>query len=482
MLSMVITISFSLILLIFHADMACDDSYIHERIAINMSLHGLPYFDLSQPLMISTSMVWTLLLSFLYKLPGDLYIWIAILNSITVSIISFLWCQLNNSNNLVSFWLAYIFNICCLHVAAIDRMETPFACFAVFLCLWLCKTQRFLILPIVISVLPFIRPELILFSLVIGIYWYRNYQQKRLSIITGILFISAVTCWLVYLFEGIIPHAIIVKSVVYHIEFHQTLFDLLPGRENWSLIFRLIPLLVFVQILKLNIWSKLVGIYIFLLYSVYLLKSTFIFSWYPALIHCPLLFLAFTLCMRNRKYMVLIFCFNLPFLFDFYLTCTNHYRYSLRSARVQTYLKLSKVFSRYTNENTRLMVAEIGAISKYYPGVILDGVGLATPEALKYHPLDIPNQRSHGSIGAIPKSFFELQEPDLVVGYDLFIMGVSKSEKLQNYHIIRLPLFASEWVHKLANQHTFWGSRNLYVFIRKDFLNMSNLVSDLRKF
>ena len=79
--------------------MACDDSYIHARIAKHMSLYGLPYFDITQPLMTSTSIVWTLLLSLLYKLPGSLYVWIAILNSLSITIIGLLWCQLNNTNS-----------------------------------------------------------------------------------------------------------------------------------------------------------------------------------------------------------------------------------------------------------------------------------------------------------------------------------------------------------------------------------------------
>ncbi len=479
---MVITMFISLILFISHGDMACDDSYIHDRVALHMSLYGLPYFDLSQPLMISTSIMWTLLLSILHKLPGELFLWIEILNALIVSIISLLWCQLNNTNNYRAYWLAFIFTLCSIHIAAIDQMETPFACMVLFLCLWICKTKRFLILGLLLTILPFIRPELVLISFLLGVYCFKNYKQTRLGILICVFVLSTIIYWLIYMFGTVVPHAIEVKSIVYDIEFSQTLYDLLPGRENWSLVFRLLPLLVLMKLFNLNLWSKLIGIYIFLLWVAYTLKGTFIFSWYPSLIHCPLLFIAFNLCLKNYKYLIIVLCLNLPFLFEFYLTCTNKYRYSLRSARVQTYLKLSKVISRYTDEKSRLMVAEIGAISKYYSGIILDGVGLATPEALKYHPLRVPDQRAHGSIGAIPKKFFEDTKPDLVIGYDLFILGISKSEKLQNYYVIPLPLFANEWIHKLDNQSTFWGSRHLYLFIRRDFANASNLVKDLQKF
>jgi len=463
--------------------MACDDSYIHARIAKHMSLYGLPYFDITQPLMTSTSIIWTLLLSLLYKLPGELCIWIAILNSLSVSFISLLWCKLNNTNSVGHYWLSYVFTLSSIHIAAIDQMETPFACLGLFFCLWLLKTQRLLVLGFLVGILPFIRPELTLMSLLVGIYCCINYKQTGRAITASMLIISSIIIYLIFIFEGIIPHSIAVKSLVYEIEFWQTLHDLLPGREGWSLVFRVAPLLALIQIFRLNIWSKLVGIYIFLLSLAYICKSTFIFSWYPALIHCPLLFIAFTLCVKkNYKYIVIIFCLNLPFLFELYLSCTNQYRYSLRSARVQSYLKLSKLITSHTDEKSRLMVAEIGAISKYYPGVILDGVGLITPEALNYHPLNVPEERVHGSIGAIPKKFFENEVPDLIIGYDLFILGVSKSEKLRDYVAIPLPLFGKEWIYQLNNEKTFWGSRNLYLFIRKDFKNISNLVNDLKNF
>ena len=70
----------------------------------------------------------------------------------------------------------------------------------------------------------------------------------------------------------------------------------------------------------------------------------------------------------------------------------------------------------------------------------------------------------------------------LMIGYDLFILGVSKSEKLKDYVVIPLPLFGKEWMHQLNNENTFWGSRNLYLFIRKDFKNIYNLVNDLKNF
>ena len=174
---MVITIFLSFLLFICNADMACDDSYIHVRIAKHMSLYGLPYFDITEPLMTSTSMIWTLLLSLVYKLPGALYVWIAILNSLSITIMSVLWCQLNNTNRVRHYWLAFIFILCSVHIAAFDQMETPFACLSLFFCLWLLKIHKFLALGLILGILPFIRPELTLISFLVATYYCKNIDE-----------------------------------------------------------------------------------------------------------------------------------------------------------------------------------------------------------------------------------------------------------------------------------------------------------------
>ena len=70
----------------------------------------------------------------------------------------------------------------------------------------------------------------------------------------------------------------------------------------------------------------------------------------------------------------------------------------------------------------------------------------------------------------------------IIIGYDLFILGITKSEKLDKYFVLPLPLFGKEWIHKLNNENTFWGSRHLYLFIRKDFKKVSSLINDLKNF
>ena len=42
-----------------------------------------------------------------------------------------------------------------------------------------------------------------------------------------------------------------------------------------------------------------------------------------------------------------------------------------------------------------------------FPGRILDAAGLASKDALKFHPLKIPQERERGDLGAIPPRYVE---------------------------------------------------------------------------
>jgi len=66
-----------------------DDAYIHFRIAQNFAGHGVPYFNLGEPVMASSSSAWTLFLALLIKLlPSSVNIsgMIAIANALFTSV------------------------------------------------------------------------------------------------------------------------------------------------------------------------------------------------------------------------------------------------------------------------------------------------------------------------------------------------------------------------------------------------------------
>lgn len=462
--------------------MACDDSYIHFKIVKNLWEYGQPFFDPAETVHISSSPIWIFFLSILYKLPGELSFWITLTNCLIISFIAYGWCRICELNGLKSYWLAYILVFAVIHIGALDQMETPLACGLFFGAFLLLKLKKFISLSVICALLPYIRPEFIIASLILCVYTLIKHPNRKVIVLLGILFLIVFTLLINWIFGALIPHSIYAKSIIYDVSHTLSFNDLLPGRDDWPLAVRLLPMSVLLLLTRLDNFSKVIGLFGFLLLVSYVAKHTFIFSWYTCLLHLPLAFIGFHYAQRDRTSLLLIIFLNMPHLIELGLNMSSHYTYELRSARVKSYLKLSKILSKHTNVSTKLMVAEIGAISQTYKGKIIDGAGLASPTALKFHPMNVPSQRLNGSIAAIPKQFFEENKPDLLLAYDLFITDVSTSHLLKDYFRLALPVFGQEWINKLGDNKTFWSSRHLNLLVRKDFHKIDSLITDLKNY
>ena len=79
------------------------------------------------------------------------------------------------------------------------------------------------------------------------------------------------------------------------------------------------------------------------------------------------------------------------------------------------------------------MTSEVGGLGDGFPGEILDGFGLMTSAALKYHPMKVPQERSSGLIGAIPVGFVREQHPDVIVSYLIFAEDVLRNAAALGY-------------------------------------------------
>ena len=115
------------------------------------------------------------------------------------------------------------------------------------------------------------------------------------------------------------------------------------------------------------------------------------------------------------------------------------------------------------------MSSEIGGLGYTFKGHIVDAAGLTSPEALRFHPMKIPEERSGGEIGAIPVGFVEEVRPDVIVSYDIFIEAFLRSNIRFDYVRIKKPLFLQDDM-AFYSPATFWSSYNLNIFYLKDFL------------
>ncbi len=135
-------------------------------------------------------------------------------------------------------------------------------------------------------------------------------------------------------------------------------------------------------------------------------------------------------------------------------------------SRVKTYRKVAEILnSEYPN--TTLLSSEIGGLGYEFKGKILDAAGLASSDALKYHPMKIPEERERGDLGAIPPEYVEEKMPEIIVSYDVFGTALLNSKVSDKYNIIAIPAYLPE-DSKYSSTGLIWGSKYLRVYIRKD--------------
>jgi hypothetical protein len=133
---------------------------------------------------------------------------------------------------------------------------------------------------------------------------------------------------------------------------------------------------------------------------------------------------------------------------------------------VKAYLNIGTILND-EYPNATLLTSEIGGLGYAFRGRILDAAGLASPGALDFHPMKVPEQRSSGNIGAIPPGYVKLNTPDLIVSYDYFAQALLKDEVIQQYNVILIPAFLPEDAKNFENK-AILDNRYLRVYIRKD--------------
>jgi hypothetical protein len=146
-----------------------------------------------------------------------------------------------------------------------------------------------------------------------------------------------------------------------------------------------------------------------------------------------------------------------------------------QAARVQRYLEVGAGLRRDFGGQARLMTSEVGGLGYAYGGTILDGVGLVTRDAVRYHPLAEALFR----VGGIPGAFAEHHRPELIVSYPLFLKNLDGNWLEKNYILVRLSAFSSEWRIRSGTRE-IWSSDELRIYIRRD-LATSDTVARLKE-
>ena len=485
-----------------------DDAYIHFRIALNLVDHGVPYFNISDPIYATSSLGWTFLLTLIFRVTREPHV-IAILNALLTTAGAFLFKRLlekttANSFRPIAYWLFVPFYIAQLAIPSTGLMETPFVLFllAAGSLLWLDqKPLCFLIF----WGMAFTRLE---YAIVLILVMGYGSIQKRFSVAT-ILRYSALGAtpfilFALYFWGTLIPNTTVAKQKVYALTARQSAVSLantiLPDLAFHRWEFHLPPTdkLIYLLVLATMIILFIVYthrqkpthdrtiFYLFLMAGIAVIgaygwRKLLVFNWYvplyTVLIGVALYRLVFLTATRAR-WLLLIAMLPYFFLTAVYFSETisavatddpSFYPNFAPGARVRKYIELGRTLKRQYPSAT-LLSSEIGGLGYGFAGYIFDGAGLISPAAISFHPMKIPEERSSGYLGAIPPEFVRLVNPDIIVSYDIFIEAFLRSDVADHYVRYQEPIFLEEDLQRSPSKN-IWGSKILYVFVKKGLIS-----------
>ena len=135
-------------------------------------------------------------------------------------------------------------------------------------------------------------------------------------------------------------------------------------------------------------------------------------------------------------------------------------------ARVYQYANIARWLSARVGPTDRLCASEIGALGYHYHGRVLDGLGLVSPEALRYHPYQV---RSSPLRGPIPPALVHDFRPDYVVSMDIFAESLFADPWFQQHYALigRWPWYGGpvRWHNLPADT---WGGVEMRAYRRLD--------------
>jgi MFS family permease len=479
---------------------AFDDAYIHFRIAAHLVRGGEPYYNVGEPVMVSTAPAWTLVLAPLFAVQDDPRGLVAALNALATTAAAWLFVAVlreltGRRRARLLGWAVAIPYLSIALPASLGLMETALAMLVLAAALSLFLRGRPAAFPW-LGAAPFLRPELALLSASLLVHAaLRDRARAGRALAATALGALPFLVYDLYFFGTVIPSAVEAKSVVYDLSGRQVFASVigslappLPAGPAWVGValflggFALLATLVVLAVARglADERERVAYLLLFvglLVASAYVTARTFVFPWYAPLFAWPITlgFCAIVLGRFRRAgaaaLLVLVVAPHALLLANLAAASLGDpraYPYFAENARVRKYLEVGRRLHR-RHPDARLLAPEIGGLGYGFAGRILDAVGLASPEALRYHPMAVPGQRSQGAIGAVPVGFVEATRPELIVSLDVFIEAFLKSEIRRDYVRRREPIYLAADLRRAASP-TLWRSRALNVFVRRDLL------------
>ena len=298
-----------------------------------------------------------------------------------------------------------------------------------------------------------------------------------------------------FFFGTLIPHAAIAKSQLYSLSLARVASDLAvalvpfpaamrafrgPIHGGWLVaLLGLISFVVFRRTRESRFSVSLDPVFVIALGSgvavavAYLWRHVFIHSWYPPVILLPAgLGLLGLLRWEGSKTAIWLAALAIaPLLFPAYQTVAGAIHPEVmpwfpQVARARAYYYLGCDLERHFPGST-MVAAEIGGLGWGFSGPVRDGTGIASPSALRWHPMSVPTERSRGDIGAVPPGYVEQLHPELIVSHPHFLEAVFLSPIRKEYVRLSTPLFLADDARKMKRPQ-LWGASEIVILVRRD--------------
>ncbi len=470
---------------------AFDDAYIHFRIAENYLKNGEPYFNQGENILVTSSILYTIILTALFMLFGVGITGPILLNAVVLPVSCYFFARLacvicRKESVLLEMLVALIVFLLAFQASA-GLMETPLCLLLVgwgllLYCLGYWQGLSLLALSI------FVRLETApLFALTVAHAFFVSSFQKR-TIFKGFAFgFFPLFFWQIYFFETLTPSAVAAKKKVYSL----TLFETLSFIKEH--VYSDFVVTIFPQFL-IGHFFLLTAFAIFYLFSrcpavikkenfafvpffwgvsvacAYAFSGSLVFPWYHPLYSVPIFFslIVFAFSFSEKQRNLLLTTLVVPVLLvhipDLYFSLFDKtcYAYFQEGARVRKYLELGEKL-RKEHPQAKIMASEIGGLGFAFKGYIYDAVGIASPPALEHHPLKIPEQRESGMLGSIPTDYALRVRPDIIVSIAGLVENNFQERLKSDYKLEETSIFIEQDMLAHSNPNV-WGHKIIQIY------------------
>ena len=474
---------------------ADDDAYIHMRVARNLWNAALPYFNTTEAVMASTSPLWVILTAPFATLSEFQPLGVALCNAFILVGAAFVWALFyshiahpRHAREVSAAALVVFFT---LIPSSIGLMETPLALLLVGWGLLGVARGSTVGVPLLCASV-FARPECAVFA-VGGVLWKiarkRTWSAREITL--SVTALASLSWFQIHFFGGLYPHTARAKELVYNLTGSEFVRLLFIGSYGGWVAKAVVPPVIFaaaIMAVVLTLRQKRVSfetllgevrsspflvilLPAFVILAVFSVKRVLIFPWYAPLFLVPFhLALVRDVFRARGRARILAITLLIPWFAMALCVVVGSRNFAYlpffeSGARARKLRHLGEWLA-LEHASAKVAAPEIGALGFSFPGNIEDTVGLASPGALRFHPLTVPSQRPTGYHGGVPAALIEQSRPDIVVGLDVFMTDFINAPVSSRYEIRKVPPVLEEDRARLGPAKVF-GADSLIIAIRK---------------